>query len=583
MAVTVNGTPTTTAYSSATASYVATMPSGIAVGELLIVVICIDNGSGGTITPPSGWTLQFRTNNGSSAICHAVYYRIADGSETSTYTWTVTSGIGCVQCFRVGGQDATFSDVANSGATGTSTTPTATTVTTATDLALGLVFYHVASGSNVPSLPSGWTDVTNGNGSSRGWRIASKSITPAGAIGSVASSQASSRAWAASLWAIRPAAESTTRAPSTIVAESPAPIETPAPALIVQSPRVYTTRGRWQYIIPEPALILPAQAWPVIVARENRPATRGAPRGIIQPDAILPAQIVAGDIIIVVPRSAGEVATTRAGMPPIVVDVPAQALGGFDAEIVIVPRVYTTRALASSPIVADTPFMPLVGTDDVIVVVPRTPPAIQPSRAGFAPLVADVPALPLVDAPAQIIRVLRGTWRPPAALVSDAWPAQVIASDALLTGRPRTPLRVLPALVASAPLIAPAFSDAVLIDVRRAPAVVPATRAPAIISAWAWQPLVIAPDPLIVVVPRLYVAPAQAFVWPAIVAATPFVLTLPLDSLILFVPRIPPETPTHPTPPMSGLGLRGGVNIGGRGGTSTRPRAGANVGTRRRP
>lgn len=55
------------------------MPSGISAGHLLLTHIVADDGSGLAITPPSGWTLLFRNNNGSSSLLQAVYYRVADG------------------------------------------------------------------------------------------------------------------------------------------------------------------------------------------------------------------------------------------------------------------------------------------------------------------------------------------------------------------------------------------------------------------------------------------------------------------------------------------------------------------------
>lgn len=205
-----------------------------------------------------------------------------------------------------------------------------------------------------------------------------------------------------------------TRPPAPIVVDASQIRVASVNALIVRPPKRYTTRGRWQYIIPQPPLILPAQAWPQIFGRANRPALRRFQRGIIQPDT---------------------------------------------------PRI--------APII----------TDDIIVVVPRgTVQAI--TRAGFAPLIADTPLMPLVDAPAQIIRVLRGTWRPPATLVSDAWPAMAYAPDAILTGHPRTPLRVLPPLIVGAPVIVSPASDAILIAVPRylAPVIAP-VRVPAVIVA----------------------------------------------------------------------------------------------------
>lgn len=206
MAVTVNGTPATDSYSSAVTTITATMPSGIVAGELLVTHLVIDDGSRLEITPPSGWSLQWRNNQGSSTVLQAVYTRIATGSESGSYDYTIDlSSVCSVQTFRIGGQHSTYSDVTQSTNAGNSTTLTATSITTVTNDALALTFYGCGSSSNIPSLPSGWTNVTDGNGSSRGWRIASKAIAIAGAVGNATSSQDSSRTWIASMWAVRPA------------------------------------------------------------------------------------------------------------------------------------------------------------------------------------------------------------------------------------------------------------------------------------------------------------------------------------------------------------------------------------------
>lgn len=206
MAVTVNGTATN-AYSSAVFTITSTMPGSIAVGELLIVHHVIDDGSRLVITDPSGWTQQWRNNRGTSDILQTSNIRVATGSEAGSYDWGIDLGsLASSQAFRISGQHSTYSDATQSTANGSSTTLTATGITTVTDGALALAFFGCSSTSNVPSLPSGWTDISNGNSSSRGWRVCYKEMPAAGAVGDAVSTQGASRAWVASMWAIRPAA-----------------------------------------------------------------------------------------------------------------------------------------------------------------------------------------------------------------------------------------------------------------------------------------------------------------------------------------------------------------------------------------
>jgi hypothetical protein len=76
-----------------------TMPSRIQSGELLLAVIGYD---GQALTTPSGWT-----RIGSDANNVAMFYRLADGTESSTYTWSRASFSNALEAvvFRLGGVD----------------------------------------------------------------------------------------------------------------------------------------------------------------------------------------------------------------------------------------------------------------------------------------------------------------------------------------------------------------------------------------------------------------------------------------------------------------------------------------------
>lgn len=88
MAVAVQSVSTTTFAGGS--SVVITAPSGIAVDDLLIARITIDNGGGSTT--PSGWTLERLTSNPATFASY-IYYKIADGSDAaaSSFTFSVSN------------------------------------------------------------------------------------------------------------------------------------------------------------------------------------------------------------------------------------------------------------------------------------------------------------------------------------------------------------------------------------------------------------------------------------------------------------------------------------------------------------
>jgi hypothetical protein len=67
-------------------------PSGVQVGDLLFMGFTFENGTGVTITPPNGWILIARTNQGSN-LGMATYYRIATSTDVaaSNYAFTVNN------------------------------------------------------------------------------------------------------------------------------------------------------------------------------------------------------------------------------------------------------------------------------------------------------------------------------------------------------------------------------------------------------------------------------------------------------------------------------------------------------------
>jgi hypothetical protein len=119
----VTGTPTTSALTSGS-TFIVNLPLGIVAGETLLVFI-YDSGGG---SAPAGWTKTFPFNN------LEVYFRLADGTEGSTVTITITSSKAAAVAYRItGAADPTVSGVYQasgaSGASGTNPDPPSVTPT----------------------------------------------------------------------------------------------------------------------------------------------------------------------------------------------------------------------------------------------------------------------------------------------------------------------------------------------------------------------------------------------------------------------------------------------------------------------
>lgn len=177
----------------ASATVAVTVPSGANVGELLI---CAVTGSrtatGDTLTAPGGWQTAALVKDGSAnGVVTGLYYRVADGTEAASYTWTNTAGTagrisGSMQ--RVSGADTTTPmDAAATSASLTAvagTTIDAPSLTTVTANAL-LVSAAAANASSSASLtvPTGMTliNTTAGTGRRQSW--ASEAFPTPGATG----------------------------------------------------------------------------------------------------------------------------------------------------------------------------------------------------------------------------------------------------------------------------------------------------------------------------------------------------------------------------------------------------------------
>lgn len=90
MAYPTPGTRVTTPFATSVTSMKVNLPASIASGDLLIAVAHVRNA--GTFTKPSGWQDLGNQAGGSSVGKITAFYKIADGTEGSTATWTASTG-----------------------------------------------------------------------------------------------------------------------------------------------------------------------------------------------------------------------------------------------------------------------------------------------------------------------------------------------------------------------------------------------------------------------------------------------------------------------------------------------------------
>ena len=93
-------------------------PAGTAAGDLLVAAVSVRGAP--TITPPAGWTLV-RMDANSTTMRQALYYKVATGSDSST--WTLSKAFGhVVQVLAYRGVDGASPVVASAGQLSSSTT-----------------------------------------------------------------------------------------------------------------------------------------------------------------------------------------------------------------------------------------------------------------------------------------------------------------------------------------------------------------------------------------------------------------------------------------------------------------------------
>jgi hypothetical protein len=133
-----------------------TTPTSTQSGDLLIATVVTDGDV--TVSTPSGWTSIDQGQSDSDASTLGVWYRVADGTESTTYTFTWTGdqeAAGSIS--RYIGVDTSDPIDGSDSDTGTSTTPTAPSVTASNANSVVLRIFG-SDGSETSTEPTGTTE-----------------------------------------------------------------------------------------------------------------------------------------------------------------------------------------------------------------------------------------------------------------------------------------------------------------------------------------------------------------------------------------------------------------------------------------
>lgn len=192
----------------AATSHAVTMPSGVASGDLLVMLVTAD---GGPTLSATGWTVLFQEPIVADTC--GVLYRIADGTEGSTQNLdcSVSEAVSVITLRIIDWHGTTPPEVGTRG-TGNSTAPNAPSLSPSwgAEDTLWLAVAHWQNAANVSAYPSSYTSGTfvSGTGATDGSVAYASRQLNASSEDPGAFTISTSRAWECETIAIRPAAGS---------------------------------------------------------------------------------------------------------------------------------------------------------------------------------------------------------------------------------------------------------------------------------------------------------------------------------------------------------------------------------------
>jgi hypothetical protein len=136
-------------------------PSSVSSGDLLLANVVINGGSPANVTHPTGWTQSLRTDNDTN-VSMISYYKIAGGSEPSSYTWTIdtaTRAEGGITQYS--GVDTSNPIDASAGNTGHGKVATTSSITTSAANEEVIALFGMDAGTSTDgyfSAPTGMTE-----------------------------------------------------------------------------------------------------------------------------------------------------------------------------------------------------------------------------------------------------------------------------------------------------------------------------------------------------------------------------------------------------------------------------------------
>lgn len=134
-------------------------PAGVLAGDVMIAQVTVRGGTGTTITPPAGWT-KIRSDNSTTTLQQAAYYRVAGSSESASYAWSFGASSlkasGGIAAY-IGVDNTTPVNAHGGQANAASTSITAPSITTTVANAMLVGFFGTATGTSV-SPPTGMTE-----------------------------------------------------------------------------------------------------------------------------------------------------------------------------------------------------------------------------------------------------------------------------------------------------------------------------------------------------------------------------------------------------------------------------------------
>lgn len=172
---------TTAVQNTAATTITINVPSGVANGNVLVLMVMSNNG---TWTTPSGWTVWLANGNN-----RAIYYRTAS-SEPASYTITQSASQTASACM-VACNDAVI-DVM--GTISPNTDPSvAASITTTANGAFVFDYLAVNDSNRTITLPAGYTSLaSDSDGTSPSYALIYKTQTTAGATGTLSVSVSNS-------------------------------------------------------------------------------------------------------------------------------------------------------------------------------------------------------------------------------------------------------------------------------------------------------------------------------------------------------------------------------------------------------